>query len=134
MALEIASYIGIALGVILAAWGLFHQLVVGGAVTAFRNISETEARLFIMGWVAQGAFMSFTGFLPAALLLFFGPFSAPVHTTLLLSSLALILLSAHVFLTGFHTHFKPIRIGAVLQMIYGVYLLVFLLFANPLFD
>jgi hypothetical protein len=117
MALEIASYIGIALGVILAAWGLFHQLVVGGAVTAFRNISETEA-----------------GFLPAALLLFFGPLSAPVHTTLLLSSLALILLSAHVFLTGFHTHFKPIRIGAVLQMIYGVYLLVFLLFANPLFD
>ncbi|MBX7058429.1 MAG: hypothetical protein K1X75_10225 [Leptospirales bacterium] len=134
MILEMLGYIVVALGAIVAGWGLFHQLIVGGAVTAFRNISENEARLFIMGWVAHGAFISLAGILPVILVLFYGALAAPVQTTLLLCAVATLFLSLHVFLSGFSTHFKPIRIGAVLNLVYGLFLLAFVLVANPLLD
>lgn len=134
MVLEYLGYVAAAIGVLVAAWGLFHQLIVGGAVTAFRNITENEARLFIMGWVAHGALISLSGLLPVVLILFYGALSAPVQTTLLLCGIATLFLALHVFLSGYSTHFKPIRIGAVLNLVYGVYLLVFVLIANPLVD
>lgn len=103
---------------------MFHQLIVGGAVMVAKHHhpDEKEARLFVMAWVAQGGFMTFLGLLPAAMLFLYGVHATAVHTALAMSALALILLSLHVFLTGFATHIKPIRIGAVLELAYGILL------------
>ncbi len=90
----------------------------------FQDLSETGARLFIMCWVAQGAFISFLGVLPAVVLLLHDAFTPEVHTVLVMAGVALMLLAGHVFITGFSTHLKPIRIGAVLELLYGTYLIV----------
>ena len=109
----------ISMGVILASWGLFHQLIVGGAITIFKNIEENEARLFIMGWVAQGGFMVFLGIVPPLLIWLFGMQQEVVRTIMAINGASLLLLGAHVFFTGFSTHIKPIRIGAILSATYG---------------
>lgn len=132
MTVHVLEILGILTGIVLAAWGLFHQLIVGAAATMFKNMSENEARLFVMTWVSQGAFMSFTGLVGAVLLFFYGLQSAPVQIVLLLSGLAMLLLSGHVFVTGYRTHVGPIRTGAVLELIFGVVCLVSVLVANPL--
>lgn len=121
---QILKILGISMGTVLAAWGMFHQLIVGGAVMVARHHhpDEKEARLFVMAWVAQGGFMTFLGLLPAAMLFLYGPSTPPVHTVLAISALSLLLLSLHVFLTGFGTHIRPIQIGAVLEALYGVLL------------
>lgn len=128
---QVLEIVGVVMGVVLAGWGLFHQLIVGGAATIFKNVTEKEARLFVMSWVAQGAFMTFVGIVCAVLLLFFGVLSGPVQIVLILSGVAMILLSAHVFVTGYSTHIGPIRTGAVLELIYGAYLITIALIANP---
>ncbi len=120
--------VGISIGALLTLWGLFHQLIVGGAITMFRNISENEARLFVMSWVAQGAFMSFLGILPVAMLFLFPIFSSETHTVFLICSFGLFILSGHIFFTGINTHLKPIRISAFIQLAYGIYLLAAVLF------
>ena len=122
----IAEYGGIALGLSLAFWGLFHQLIVGGAATIFKNVSEHEARLFVMSWVAQGGFMTFAGLLPALLLLFHNSVDPAVRTVIGVTGLALILLAGHVLLTGFRTHVRPVRIGAIFELVFGLYLLTLL--------
>lgn len=127
---DVLGYSCIGLGAALALWGLFHQLIVGGAVTNFKNIGETEARLFIMGWVAQGAFMTFAGILPPVLILFFGPEDPAAHVAALLSGVALVFLAIHVFVTGFVSHWRPIQIGAILELAHGIALLAYALFAK----
>ncbi|MEQ9366188.1 MAG: hypothetical protein RIF32_18245 [Leptospirales bacterium] len=129
--IQVLEILGIAAGVTLAAWGLFHQLIVGAAATMFKEMSEKEARLFVMTWVAQGAFMSFTGILAAVLLFFYGLQAGPVQITLLLTGLAMLLLSGHVFVTGYKSHVGPIRTGAVLELIFGIVCLVSVFVSNP---
>ena len=130
--IQFLEILGIASGATLAAWGLFHQLIVGAAATMFKEMSEKEARLFVMTWVAQGAFMSFTGILAAVLLFFYGLQAGPVQITLLLTGLAMLLLSGHVFATGYRSHVGPIRTGAVLEFIFGLICLVSVIVSNPL--
>jgi len=127
---QILRILGISLGTALAAWGMFHQLIVGGAamVAKHHHPDEKEARLFVMAWVAQGGFMTFLGLIPATMLFLYGPLAPAVHTVLAISALALILLSLHVFLTGFGTHIRPIQIGAVLEALYGLLLVVIVSF------
>lgn len=119
----------ISLGVVVASWGLFHMLIVGGAVTIFKNMEETEARIFIMGWVAQGGFIAFLGIVPPLLVWLFGMHQEIVRTVMAFCGISLLLLTGHVFLSGFGTHIKPIRIGAILMLTYGLYLLSVLTFA-----
>lgn len=121
---EFLKVFAITLGLILATWGLFHQLIVGGAATMFKNITEHEARLFVMSWVAQGAFMSFSGLLVALMIFFHGIYNEAVHTMLIISGIAMVLLSLHVLVSGFRTTVKPIRIGAIIELITGVYILL----------
>ncbi|MCE9596884.1 MAG: hypothetical protein K8S54_02865 [Spirochaetia bacterium] len=118
------KYTGIFLGVILAGWGVFHQLIVGAAASLMKHPDDNEGKLFVMSWVAQGGFMTFLGIVPATMLFLYGISPPAVHTVLTLSALALLLLSGHVFLTGISTHLKPIQIGAVLELIYGVFLVL----------
>lgn len=120
----------IVLGLLLATWGLFHQLIVGGAATMFKNITEDEARLFVMSWVAQGAFMSFSGLLVAMMVFFHGIYDEAVGTMLIITGIAMILLSMHVLVSGYKTTVKPIRIGAVIELITGTYLLLLVIFVQ----
>ena len=124
--------VGAGVGLVLAFWGFFHQLIVGGAATTFQHLEEKQARLIVMTWVAQGAFMSYVGLMTAALLFFFGSATPAVMTALLMTGIALVLLAAHVFVTGYSTFMGPIRTGAVLELTLGVYLLVLILLRNPL--
>lgn len=119
----VAEILIITLGVLLAGWGLFYMLIVGGAVTMFKNLEESEARIFIMAWVAQGGFIGCLGLLPALLVWLFGLHQEIVRTVIGLDAVALLLLAAHVYLTGFSTHIKPIRIGTMLKSLYGLVLL-----------
>jgi hypothetical protein len=130
--MQFLEILGILMGVILAAWGLFHQLIVGAAATMFKNMNENEAHLFVMTWVSQGAFMSFVGILAAVLIFLYGILAPPVQIALLLSGVAMLLLSGHVFLTGYSSHVGPIRTGAVMELIFGLYCVVSVLLANPL--
>ncbi|MCR9143919.1 MAG: hypothetical protein NXI24_16860 [bacterium] len=131
--IQTLEILGIVAGATLAAWGLFHQLIVGAAATMFKDMSEKEARLFVMTWVAQGAFMTFTGILASVLLFFYGLQAGPVQITLLLTGLAMLLLSGHVVLTGYRSHVGPIRTGAMLEMIFGIICLVSVFVSNPIF-
>ncbi|MBE7439339.1 MAG: hypothetical protein HS115_12845 [Spirochaetales bacterium] len=125
--IAIVTYVGVGLGALLAAWGFFHQLIVGAAVTLVKDLEDNSARLLVMSWVAQGAFMTFLGLLPAALLLLYGPLVPAVGAVLFLCAMALLFLSGHVLVTGYATHIKPIRIGALIEFVYGIYLLTVLI-------
>ena len=115
------------LGVALAAWGLFHQLIVGAAVTLYRDLDDTAARIMVMSWVSQGAFMSFCGILSTLLVFFYGLRSDAVQTALILCSAGMLFLSGHVVVSGYRAHLKPIRIGAVISGTYGLVLLAVVL-------
>ncbi len=131
--IQLLEILCIVAGAVIAAWGLFHQLIVGAAATMFKDMSETEARRVLMRWGAQGAFMSFVGVQTAVLVFFYGLLSHPVQITLLLTSVAMLLLSGHIVLTGYRTHEGPIRTGAIVQLSFGVICLVTALIANPIF-
>ncbi len=115
----ILKIVGITLGLLLAAWGLFHQLIVGGAVTMFKDLETNGSRLLVMSWVAQGAFMSFAGLLSSVMLLLHDIQSAAVHTVLIMCGLSMLFLFGHVMVTGYSTHIKPVRIGAICKLLYG---------------
>ena len=128
MDIQIITIAGILIGLILAGWGLFHQLIVGAAVTLIKNISEESARIVIMSWVAQGAFMSFTGIISSSMLFLHGVYSDAVQTTMVLCGISMLLLSLHVMASGYKTHIKPIRIGAALEFIYGLSMLTIVMY------
>lgn len=105
-----------------ALWGLFHQFIVGGALSAVRNCDDRSARLLLTTWIAQGAFLTLCGALPLILLLLHGLTDA-VRLMLLLVGLALTLLSAHVAVIGLRRALPPVRLGWVLQSVHAVLLL-----------
>lgn len=107
---------------------MFHQMIVGAAVTMFEDLSEVEARLFIMSWVAQGAFMTFTGVLLSITLFFHGLMAPAAKTTLLITSISLLLLGCHVLLSGYKTTIRPVRIGAWLEILNGLFILIAVIF------
>ncbi len=129
--IAIIKIIGIAFGIVISLWGLFHQLLVGQVASRLKNITVIEMRMFVMSWVAQGAFISFCGLLPSALLFFYDYEQPSVQMTLLLCGVALILLSVYVLIADFKQHIRPLRIGAILQLIYGLYLLALTLISHP---
>ena len=129
--LSILEGLGIALGLLLAFWGLFHQLIVGSAASLFSNTEAAQLRIVVMSWVAQGAFISFGGILPAVLLFFHGLGSAAVQTAVLLSGIALIFLSIHIFISGIKRDLRPIFAGACLQLFYGIYLILLVVLSYP---
>ncbi|MBI3394316.1 MAG: hypothetical protein HY042_00625 [Spirochaetia bacterium] len=116
--------ITLCLGTLLSAWGIFHQLIVGGAVTMLKLPAETDNRLFVMSWVAHGAFMTFAALLPCAMIVFHGVYAGAAHTVFAFSGAALIFLSGHVMVSGYKSHVRPIQIGAVLEGIFGIYLII----------
>ncbi len=111
-------------GVLLGMWGLFHQLIVGGAVTMNSDSDERSARLFLMSWVAHGAYLSLAGFLPVALLVFHEPYDPAVLTTSIILAFALTLLSIHVAVTTIRYFITPVWIGFVLQSVHAALLYV----------
>ena len=124
MELKILELIGIILGIILAAWGLFHQLIVKSTVSLLHTVSPKNVRIVVMSWVAQGAYMSFTGILSSVILILYQIDLPVVHLILFMCSFAMLFLAGHVLITGFRAHMKPIRIGAFIEIIYGVYMIV----------
>mgnify|MGYP001312148773 CR=1 FL=1 len=112
-------------GILLGMWGLFHQLIVGGAVTMDPDIDERTVRLFLMSWITQGAYLSLTGFLPVVLLVFYQPYDEAVLTTCLVVAIALLILSLHVFATSRKFFITPITIGLTLQTIHSLILFVY---------
>ena len=130
---SVLEVLGIVIGLVLALWGLFHQLIVGSAVSLFSNTGSAELRIVVMSWVVQGAFLSFCGILPAVLLFFHGISSAAVQTALLLSGTALIFLSIHIYISDIKEHLRPLRIGAFLQLFYGIYLIIFVILSYSAF-
>lgn len=122
--LAVLNYIVIGMGIILACWGLFHQLIVGGAVAMLGNPDEKEARVVIMAWVAQGAFMTFCGLLPLIFFIIYGYESPAYLTATLLAGLAMTILAVHVAVVGFATLVRPVQIGAVLEGVFGLLIII----------
>ncbi|AYV54993.1 hypothetical protein [Leptospira kmetyi] len=108
--IHFAEIILIASGILYTLHGLIHQLIVGAAVGFFQFPDIRQSRLILMMWITTGAFMSFLGFLPAALILFFGPQPAVV-ATLITEAIAVGFLSLHIYLSGYKTHTQPVKIG-----------------------
>ncbi|MCB1138313.1 MAG: hypothetical protein KDK23_06120 [Leptospiraceae bacterium] len=131
--LAILNYIVIGTGILLACWGLFHQLIVGGAVAMLGNPDEKEARIVIMAWVAQGAFMTFCGLIPLIFFIFYGYESPAYLTATLMAGLAMCILAIHVAVVGFATLVRPVQIGAVLEAIFGFMVVLKSLLATFLF-
>lgn len=115
-------------GILLGVWGLFHQLIVGGAVTMNHDADQRSARLFLMSWIAHGAYLSLAGFLPVALLIFHNQYDSAVLTTSIILAVALTLLSIHVSVTTLKFFITPVWVGLILQSIHAVllYILYFL--------
>ncbi|MBM9576433.1 hypothetical protein JWG45_04615 [Leptospira sp. 201903070] len=105
-----AEIILIASGILYTLHGLIHQLIVGAAVGFFQFPDERQSRLILMMWITTGAFMSFLGFLPSILILFYGPQPAVV-ATLITENIAIGFLTLHIFLSGYKTHTQPVKIG-----------------------
>ena len=129
--LAILEGLGIALGLVLAFLGLFHQIIVGAAASMFSGLEGKEIRLVAMSWIAHGAFLSFCGILPAVLLFFHGLNSGAAQTSLLLNGAALIFLSIHVFISKLKGSLRPLKIEAYLQLLYGAYLVLLVILSYP---
>jgi hypothetical protein len=112
-------------GILLGMWGLFHQLIVGGAVTMNPDADERYVRLFLMSWIAHGAYLSLAGFLPVVLLIFHDPLEPAVLTTSIILAFALTLLSVHVLVSARKFAITPVWIGLVLQSIHAALLYTF---------
>ncbi|WP_078128814.1 hypothetical protein [Leptospira alexanderi] len=124
--IHFAEIILITSGIIYALHGLIHQLIVGGAVGFFQLREERQSRLILMMWITTGAFMSFLGFLPAILILLFGP-QPPVIATLIAETIAVGFLSLHIFLSGYQTHTQPVKIGFFFSLGFAIVLILYLL-------
>lgn len=70
--------------------------------------------------------MSFLGFLPAILILLFGP-QPPVIATLIAETIAVGFLSLHIFLSGYQTHTQPVKIGFFFSLGFAIVLILYLL-------
>ena len=126
--------IGIVLGLVLAGYGVFHQLnaeKVFNRVKHKGNSLQDIQPLFTMTWVVQGAFISLCGLLPAILLLFHGVSEQAVHTSLLLSGGALIFLAIHSWITNDKTSNPIIRVGGNLELTYGTFLIILVIISYP---
>ncbi|EKT86185.1 hypothetical protein QMM42_14660 [Leptospira santarosai] len=124
--IHFAEIILIVSGIVYTLHGLIHQLIVGAAVGFFQLREEKQSRLILMMWIATGAFMSFLGFLPAILILLFGP-QPPVVATLIAETIAVCFLSLHIFLSGYRTHTQPVKIGFFFSLGFVIVLLFYLL-------
>ncbi|MBW0432013.1 hypothetical protein [Leptospira yasudae] len=125
--IHFAEIILIASGILYTLHGLIHQLIVGAAVGFFQFPDERQSRLILMMWITTGAFMSFLGFLPAALILFFGP-QPPVLAALITEAIAVGFLTLHIYLSGYRTHPQPVKIGFFFSLAFTIILVGYLLF------
>ncbi|TGK29073.1 hypothetical protein EHQ12_01200 [Leptospira gomenensis] len=116
----------IAAGILYTLHGLIHQLIVGAAVGFFQFPGERQSRLILMMWITTGAFMSFLGFLPALLLLFYGPI-APVTAVLITEAVAVGFLTLHIYVSGYKTHTQPVKIGFFFSLGFTIVLVGYLL-------
>lgn len=122
--MTLLSGIVITTGFLTGMWGLFHQLIVGGAVTMMHEAEERNLRIFLMTWVAHGAYISLTGFLPAVLLLIYNPYEPVVLTACILVAIAILILSIHVGAINYKFFITPIWIGWSLQTLHGIMLVI----------
>ncbi|XDD51301.1 hypothetical protein AB3N59_05930 [Leptospira sp. WS92.C1] len=113
-------------GIIYTLHGLIHQLIVGAAVGFFQFPDERQSRLILMMWIVTGAFMSFLGFLPAFLILFYGPLPS-VIATLITEAVAIGFLSLHLYLSGYRTHTQPVKIGFFFSLGFTIVLIGYIL-------
>ncbi|EMJ94179.1 hypothetical protein [Leptospira alstonii] len=124
--IHVPEIVLISSGILYTVHGLIHQLIVGAAVGFFQFPEERQSRLILMMWITTGAFMSFLGFLPAILILFFGP-QPPVVAVLIAETIAVGFLSLHIFLSGYRTHTQPVKIGFFFSLCFTIVLALYLL-------
>ncbi len=103
---------------ILAVWGLFHQFIVGAAITLFAKEKEMQLRLVILGWVAYGAFISFAGILSIVLISMFGLNSKETRVALYLITGGMTIFTGHTFISGVKKFPRPIKISFAIEVIY----------------
>ena len=129
--------IGIVLGLVLTVYGVFHQLnaekVLNRVKDKGNGLQDMQplSTMFTMTWIVQGAFISLCGLLPAILLLFHGISEQAVHTSLLLSGGALIFLAIHSWITNDKTSNPIIRVGGILELTYGTFLIILVIISYP---
>ncbi|WP_246032171.1 hypothetical protein [Leptospira fluminis] len=123
---DLPTILFLAASILYAGHGFLHQLIVGGAISAFQHPDERQSRLILMIWIATGGFMSFLGLLPATLILLFGADPAPVRAALWTNFIALGFLAFHSIVCGIQYLPKPLRIGFYFTSAFAVCHLLFL--------
>lgn len=123
--MEYFRFLIIFLGILIAALGIFHQLIVGGIVTRLTEAEEKDLRLYLMAWITHGAYVSFCGILPAILLILYPLYEPSLFTTLFIISIATMILAIHIGISGLKYKIIPITLEFIFLIIYSIFLFVY---------
>ncbi len=120
------------LGFLIAILGLVHQFRSRKAL-AFMNLEgKYQSRAFVLGWLSKGAFLSFCGISPALLLLLYSREDPSLLASLLLHAAALLFLAFYTIHSRLSGQLPGLRTAALLEICYGLYLILFVVLAPPL--
>lgn len=102
--------------VITAIWGIAHLFPTKSVIKDFGDISFDNKRILAMEWINEGITLIFVGILTggAALININSPISGYVFWV---SSMALIVMAAVSFFTGFKINFLPYKLCPLLFLI-----------------
>ncbi len=131
--ISLVEGIGIVMGLIIAFWGLVHQLSIEKILHLLKEVNKKEEyllfRLFAVNFAAHGALISLCGFLPAVLLFFHGFIYPSVRTSLLLCGTALILLAILAYTAWKESRkFRLFQLGCLFELSYGLFLVILVVF------
>ncbi len=104
-------------------WGLAHIVPTRSVVAGFGAISETNQRIIMMEWVAEGLTLCFIGLLVLSTSLFGGAGAASL-LVYRASALMLLIMAGWTSLTGARTPIVPIKLCPAVKTIVAILFIV----------
>ncbi len=114
------KYVSIIFDIIVLAFGIFHQLIVGGVITRLKDCDERDLRLYLMSWISHGSYITFLGVISLVFLLFYSDIMLNTRIFYLVLALSSLIFSIHIGITSFKYDIPPIKIEFFLLIFYSL--------------
>lgn len=105
-----ADVLGYAGAGLIIGWGIAHIIPTAGVVAGFGPLSETNRRIVLMEWVAEGLALVFLGALVLTVTVMGDPGETLRVGVFRLSAAMLLVMAAWTALTGARTSIVPIKV------------------------
>ncbi|MFC2072145.1 hypothetical protein ACFLUU_05475 [Chloroflexota bacterium] len=119
--MDVLLYIGSA---VILVWGIAHIVPTEAVVKGFGGISEDNARILAMEWVAEGVTLCFIGLLTLLVTIFGGSQNQVSAIVYRASAGMLVVMAIWTLLTGARTSILPIKVCPIVKTIVAILLII----------